>query len=185
MTDTIRTADLAHEVCVSRQMVAKWSREGLENAAKVGHGKWDREAALQWIAERREDVPPGSATPAEAASLTEQRRLLYRSQTEYSDIRNGVAKNLLVYRDAASRAFSEYAAAQLADIESWTQDTSDPAAQMLLKRGMTAAEVQVIKTGLANELRRRQAELVRGVDAVLSTVEDVGAARIRLSGRMG
>lgn len=183
--DVIGTGALAEEVGVTRQMIAKWAAMGLEDAAKVGRGKWDRERALSWLADVREDAFPDGVTPEAAATLTETRTRLYAAQTEYQELRNGIAKNVLMYREAATRAMNEYAAQQVADVDAWARDTSDEAAHILTAKGISAAEVIKIKSEVANGLRGRQPELVGRVIDVLRAVEDVGATRIRLSGSVG
>lgn len=182
--NVIGTSALADELGMTRQALAKWARQGLSDAAKVSHGKWDRERALSWLADVREDALQ-DVPPEVGVKVAEWRARLYKAQTEYQELRNGLAKKVLMYRETGTRAVNEYAAQQIADVDAWARDTSDEAAQVLISKGISAAEVIEIKREVANGLRGRQPELVRRVLSVFRTVEDVGATRIRLSGSVG
>ena len=180
----IRTADLAAEVNVSRQLIARWSREGLAQAAKISHGKWDREKALAWIADRREDSPRLDGQGPTSAELMQARIRLYAAQGEGAEIRNGLAMATLVYRDRATSAFTEAASEQIASGDAWARDHTTPAAKPLLEH-LSAALVIALKAELWNELRRLQSESVERVARALASGEDVAPTRIRVSRRMG
>lgn len=182
--DTIRTADLAHEAGVSRQTIAKWQREGLGAAAKIAHGKWNREAALSWIADRREDSLHLTGTGDEAASLTKARIKLYTAQTAGAEIRNELAMGTLVYRDRATDAFAQVASAQIAAGDSWARDHRTPACEPLEKH-VSAAVILAMKAELWNELRGLQSRSVERVAGALATGEDVAPTRIHVARRMG
>ncbi len=180
----IKTADLAHEVGVSRQMIGKWSKEGLKDAAWISHGKWDRERALSWIADRREDSPDWQGKTPAGKDLVAARIKLYTVQAEGAEIRNKAAEALLVYRDTAMGAFSAVTAECIAAGDAWARDHTTPAAQVLLER-VSAAQVLALKAEVWNEVRGIQAEAVRRVEADLAAGEDVGPTRIRVARRMG
>lgn len=184
MTDVICTADLAAETGVSRQMIGRWSREGLEDAAKVGYGKWDREKALQWIADRREDSETLNGTGPTSGELMAARIDLYRTQAQGAKIRNAAAESTLVLRTAATGAYSECQAEIIAAGDAWARDPKTEACEPL-RRHMSEAAVIALKAELWHELRARCADSVRRVEFDLATGADVGAARIRLPGSVG
>ena len=182
--EEIRTADLAHEVGVSRQMIARWSREGLEEAAKLGHGRWDRQAALSWIADRREDSPTLDGTGPTSGELAKARIDLYRVQAEGGKIRNSLATSELVRRKRAITEISAVTAECVATGDAWARDHTTPACAVLTKH-VSAAQAIAIKAEVWNEIRQLHADAVRRVDAYLSAGEDVGPTRIRVPGSLG
>lgn len=185
MPDPIGTADLAHEAGVSRQMIARWSREGLEEAAKLGRGKWDREVALSWIADRREDSPNLNGAGITSSDLAAARKRLYDVQAEGGEIRNRMAERSLVPRSDATGAFSQATAECIAAGDAWARDHTTPASAPLVDAGLSAAKVIALKAELWNELRTQQADAVRRVESDLADGGDVGSTPIRLSRRMG
>lgn len=182
--DIVRTADLAHEVGVSRQMIAHWSREGLEEAAKLGRGKWDRRAALSWISDRREDSPLLDGAGPSSGDLAAARIDLYRVQAEGGKIRNRLAIGELVRRKRAVTEISAVTAECVAIGDAWARDHTTPACAALAKH-VTAAQVIAIKAEVWHEIRQLHADAVRRVDAYLAVGEDVGPTRIRVPGSMG
>ena len=184
MTDTLSTADLAAEVGVSRQMIARWSREGLQEAAKIKHGKWDRERALSWIADRREDSPYLDGQGNGPSELVAARIRLYQVQAVGADIRNKAAESLLIYRERATGTFASMTAECIAAGDAWARDHTTPACAVLLEH-VSAAAALAIKAEIWNELRQRQADAVRRVEVDLAAGEDVGPTRVRISGRVG
>lgn len=181
---TISTADLAAEVGVSRQMIGKWMREGLSEAAKVSRGKWRRESALSWIADRREDSVRFDGEGSASSDITEARIDLYRAQTKGANIRNDLALATMVYRDRSVDAFSRAASEQIASGDAWARDHRTPACAPIAKLA-SAAAIIAIKAELWNELRGIQSESVKRVAGALAAGEDVAPSRIRLSRRVG
>lgn len=181
---TIGTEDLALEVGVSRQMIGRWAKEGLAAAAKVSRGKWDRERALAWIGDRREDSPNLEGTEQPRGDLTEARIRLYTLQGDGVAMRNSLLEASVVFRDSAVKAFSECTAELMACGDAWARDATSDAAKPLLEH-VSAATVVALKAELWNELRSLQAQAVRRVAGTLAAGEDVGSARVRLPGRMG
>lgn len=184
MTTIIKTIELAKEAGVSRQMIGKWALEGLATAARVGHGKWDREVALSWIADRREDSPNFDGGPSTRMDIAEARCRLYTLQGDGAELRNALLEASVVFRDSAVSAFSECTSELIAAGDAWARDATTPACKMLLEH-VSAATAIKIKAELWHELRTRQAEAVRRVERTLAAGEDVGSARSRLPGRMG
>lgn len=181
----IKTTDLAHEVGVSRQTIAKWAREGLQEAAKVSHGKWDRERALSWIADRREDAGELDKRSDIAKAMAEARTELYKSQTKGSDIRNDLAMGVLCYRDRALDAFAKAASAQIATGDAWARDHKSPACAALADKGLSAAAILQLKAEVWNELRGLQSESLERVARDLAIGEDVAPSRVRVARRVG
>ena len=184
MTDIITTGELHRVANVSRQMISRWSREGLEQAAKVGRGKWDREAALSWIADRREDSPNFDGAQEARSDLNEARIRLYTLQGDGVSMRNALLEASVVFRDSAVKAFSATVSEMIAAGDAWARDATTPACKPLLEH-LSPAAVLALKAELCNEYRSLQAEAVRRVAGTLAAGEDVGSARTRLPGRVG
>jgi len=180
--DLIKTIDLANEAGVSRQRIAQWSREGLAESAKVAHGKWDREAALSWIADRREDGTAG--TPDEKVTLAETRIRLYTLQADGQHLRNQAQEATLVPREAVTQAFSVATGEQISSGDAWARDPQTPACKPLLEH-YSAARVLQIKAELWNEVRATQAESIRRAQRTLAVGDDVGSIRIRIPRSVG
>lgn len=181
MTDVISTQELANSAGCSRQWIGTCAREGLADYAKLGRGKWDKVKALEWIEDRRRDGADGG-TPEQKEALTAVKIDYYKSKTAAQEIQNDRMRGVLIYRDTAMQAVNGYAAQQLSSVDSWARDVSDEAGRLLASKGLSSAEVIQVKAEVANGLRREQSGLARRVHDVLSTVEDVGTTRIRLSG---
>lgn len=180
----IGTEDLAVEVGVSRQMIGRWAREGLEEVAKIRRGKWDRERALTWIGDRREDSVRMDDTNASPGDLVAARIRLYNLQADGAKIRNDLAEASVVYRDTAERVISESAGQQIAAGDAWARDPGTEACKPLLDK-MSPAQLLQIKAELWNELRRTQADAIRSASRTLAIGEDVGSARVRVARRVG
>jgi len=163
-------------------MISRWSHEGLKESAQIRRGYWDREAALGWIADRRED---GTVTAASSSDLLQARLELYRAQGRGQNIRNDLAEATVVYRKRAEQGMSDATAEQIAAGDAWARDASTPAAKPLQKLGLTAAQVLALKSELWNEHREAQSRAVQRVIDALAVGEDVGASRIRISGSLG
>ena len=173
-------------------MIARWSREGLEEAAKVRRGHWHREAALSWIADRREDASirahmgqHGAELDDDSRStgqdLLEARLALYRQQARGQEIRNSAAEAQLVPREKAIGTYAETQARIIARGDAWARDPNTEAAKPLLERLSPAAVIQ-LKAELWHELRAQHADVIRVLETHLAHGEDVGSTRIRLSG---
>lgn len=172
MADPIRTIDLANEAGVSRQRIAQWGREGLEAAAKVSYGKWDRERALSWIADRREDSPvplPGSDLQKQ---LTSARTKLYELQGDAQRLRNEILAGNLVLADTVENIAREQWAGIVAAGDQWVAE------------GRTG-EIQHDRRKLWHDLRTRLFRAIEDISTSLSSGEDVAAARVRYGGRVG
>ena len=188
--DIITTRELLAETGVVKSMLTAWSKEGLALAAKVSHGKWRREIALAWIADRRADSLKESAlamTPDEGTdwgSIAEQRTRLYKLQGDGQELRNGLLEANLVYRESAIAATAEAAQEQIAAGDAWARDASTPACKAILGT-LTQAQALAAKLELWNELRSIQAETIRRVAGALASGEDVGPSRVRVPRSVG
>ena len=172
MSESVRTADLAHEVGVSIQMIGKWAREGLKDAAKISHGQWDRERALSWIADRREDSPvpvPGSDLQKQ---LTAARTKLYELQGDAQSLRNEILAGNLVLADSVENMAREQWAAVVAAGDQWVA-------------GGRTGEIQYERRKLWHDLRTKLLRSIEDIASSLRGGEDVTAARIRYGGRVG
>lgn len=165
-------------------MIAKWGREGLDEAAKVGRGLWNRERALSWIADRREDSLRLDGGGPPNADLVIARIALYKAQTKGAEIRNDLAMASLCFRDKATDAFSSAASEQIAAGDAWSRDHQSPACSTLARQ-VGPAQVLAIKAELWNELRELQSRSIERIAGTLAAGEDVGPASIRLSRRVG
>lgn len=181
MTEIVKTVDLCVEANVSRTMISRWSREGMKEAAQVSHGKWDREKALSWIADRREDSAALDGRGLTSGDLLEARVRLYRVQAEGAEIRNKAAEAHLVYRERATGAFSTVTSECIVAGDAWARDHSTKAAAPL-RDVLSAAQVIALKSELWHELRAIHQNAVERVSADLAAGEDVGATRIRVAG---
>ena len=183
--EIIGTEALATEVGVSRQMIGRWAREGL-SVAKIAHGKWNRELALSWIADRREDSLNQTGFDRSSPSdINLHRARLYSLQADGQQLRNGILESNLVFRDSAVAAYTEATQEMISAGDSWSRDAGTPAAKALVGSGLTQAQILALKRELWNELRGRESETIRRVAGTLSAGEDVGSARVRLPRRVG
>ena len=103
----IRTAELADQAGVSRQMIGKWAREGLKDVAHIRHGWWDADAALTWIAERRGDQLAVAGGP----ELTAARTRLTNLQADGHELKNQRERGESAYLDDMEAAIMELFAA--------------------------------------------------------------------------
>lgn len=178
--DIISTAELCEAANVSQPTVSRWGAEGLNAAAKVGRGKWRREDALAWIADRREDslafddqvAPALGSDGASPRALLEARTRLYVAQGDGAHLRNEILAGNLVLRESAQTAYQEGYAACIAAGDRW------------VRTGTTAREIEQ-RRELWYELRRELADAVERVARTLARGEDVGSSRVRLPRRVG
>ena len=184
MAQTLKTIELAAEAGVSRQMISLWAHEGLAEAAKLGYGKWDREAALAWIADKREDTLRLDGKAPSTSDLVQARIRLYEQQARGRQLLNEQAEKALVSRSSVRGAFSEVVAECIAAGDAWARDHTTPACAELCKH-VSAARVLAMKMELWHELRREHETACERADNRLASGEDVGAPRIRVSGRVG
>ena len=187
MTEIVTSKALLIELGgVTRNQLSQWGKEGLEAAAKVSHGKWRREDALSWVADRRADSLYEDGKPASGVdwgTIAEHRARLYKLQGDGQEMRNGLMEASLVYRESAVAATAEAAQEQIAAGDAWARDATTPACKAL--KGVTQAQALAFKAEMWNELRQIQAQAIRRVAGALAVGEDVGSARVRVPRRMG
>lgn len=188
MTEIVTSKELLAEVAVSRNQLSLWGKEGLEHAAKVSHGKWDRERALIWIADRRADSlrEDGRDAPEgmDWGTISEHRARLYKLQGDGQELRNDIQRGHLVYRESAVQAFAEATQEIIAVGDGWARDVGTDAVRPLLDT-LTQAQALHIKLEIWNELRDLHATAVRRIEGTLAGGVDVGPSRVRLPRRMG
>lgn len=178
MTD-IRTSELADEAGVHIQRVYQWAREGLDGAAKLRRGYYDREKALAWIEARRlvnEHDPPNVSNPAAVTLSTDdvvfERYRVLRSQADGNELRNdrlrgdslsaGVVMALEAAREGRDNAV----------IDEWVRD------------GKNAADI-ADRLRLANALKEGRRAAREDLRDLIANGEDLSATRIRESRRVG
>lgn len=135
---------------------------------QIARNRWDSEACLEWIAERREDRAGGT----KAADINELRARLYGFQGDAQEIRNNILRGNVVLVDSARTVFAAAVAEQVQVGDVW------------VTQARNAAE-QDVRRELWFELRERLQGAIEGVGTALNRGEDVAPARIRYSKRVG
>ena len=173
MTDEaiIGTNELCQLVRVSRMQIGRWSREGLEDVAKVKRGKWKREAALSWIADRREDSPAQDGSGPSSGSLTAARTRLYNNQADRVELQNK--------RDAGDMAYVEEMAANVMELFAAMTESLG----RLANRG--TAHEQAIRREFCHEAQRYLCESVEDLVRTRAGGEGARAPGPQVSRRMG
>lgn len=171
----IKTADLAAELNVSAQRLSQWGAEGLNAAAKIRRGFYDRDKALAWIDVRRqanvrdpEDLPEQSSPH----DIVAARVRLYTLQADGAGLRNELLRGELVTRSLLEAVLSELGVRLLQPIDEWV-------------RGAGSAKQIARNKECADDLRNSLVRTVEDIRSTLDAGEDLGPTRVRLPRRMG
>jgi len=160
---TVTTSELAQAAGVTRARIGQYRDEGMPG--HLGRNKWDSEAALPWIADRRQD----SNMPADVTAL---RARLYGLQGDAQEIRNDILRGNVVLVDSARTIYSAAIAKQVEVGDIWVTQARN-------------AHEQDLRRELWFDLRERIVESVAGVGTALERGEDVATTRLRYAKRVG
>jgi len=160
---TVTTSELAKAAGVTRARIGQYRDEGMPG--HLGRNSWDSEAALPWIADRRQD----SNMPADVTAL---RARLYGLQGDAQEIRNDILRGNVVLVDSARTAYAAAIASQVEVGDVW------------ITQARNAHEME-LRRELWFELRERLGQSIESVGAALERGEDVATTRLRYSKRVG
>ncbi len=160
----VTSKELAQAAGVTPGRVRQWVKEGLP---RIGRNQYDSEAALAWIADRREDQVEQSGDDIKAL-----RARLYKLQGDAQHLRNEVLRGNLVLSSTAEAEFRAAFAELVSIHDAW------------IAQGRNAEEQRRL-TELSHAVRAASERAIDHVAATLARGEDVAATRVRYGRRVG
>lgn len=168
----VTTTELAKAASLSVQRIYEYRREGMPQQAR---NKWDLEASLAWLDERRGTTVRQTDIEDERitnATIMAARHRLVMAQGDAQIRRNQLLDGVTAPVAKFMRLERERVSAELRVGDVW------------VSKGKSASD-QHLRRELWDDLRREISGSLATLESALAAGEDVAATRIRYSGSMG